>query len=107
MPLADIPGVIAGLAEAVCQGHRIVFEGQTVAIDTALGGVKAGLQTGPGRRADRLAGKGIEEMGTPLSHPIEVRHQFQGIAVQTRGVPALLVCEEHNHVWLFFHIKAC
>ncbi len=57
VPFTDVTGPVPGRAEFVCQRSRPRRERNPVAVTTRLGGIQAGLQTGPRRTADRLAGE--------------------------------------------------
>ncbi len=98
VPLADVGRVVAGLAEVVRQGAAVVGKGNGVAVTARGGGVEPCLQAGACRAADRLAGEGAGHVGVRPGDAVEVWRQVEGVAVKARGVPPLLVGEEHDDV---------
>jgi hypothetical protein len=98
VPLADVGGSVAAFSQALGDGR--LAQGQHAVVDMAaeLGGVFAGLQTGPRRTADRLAGEGMLEARALGGEPVEIRGDVQRLTVAAAGVPALLVAEQKHDV---------
>ena len=98
MPLPDVAGRVAGVAEMMRECLRIGGQRNAVAPAAGFRRIESRLQARAGRSADRLAGEGVGHMRTGLRHAIEVGHQVERIAVQSGTIPALLVGEKNDDV---------
>ena len=66
-------------------------------------GVETGLQTRPGRSANRLTGDAGIDVGAVVRHAVKIRSQVKWVPMGTGCIPALLVGKKYNDVRLFAH----
>ena len=101
MPLADVSGVIAGVAEIMRQRAALARQGNAIAVAAGFGGVHPRLKAGARRTANRLAGDRVVDVRARAGQPVEVGRQVQRVAMNAGRVPALLVGEEDDDVGAF------
>jgi hypothetical protein len=98
VPFADVARVIAGFPEMMRHRPASDWQRDAVAVTSGGCGIKAGLQAGSRRAADRLAGEGMGHVGASARHPVKIRHQLQRISVKAGTVPPLLIGEKDQNV---------
>lgn len=102
VPLADVGGAIAVGGELPRDGAGIEGQRDIVGHAAGLRGVKARLEAGSRRAADRLHGEGEVESHALGCDAVEVRREVQvraqRLTIAAHGVPALLVAEDEEDI---------
>src|SRR3954463_9208869 len=91
VPFSDVSGVVSPLAEKCAEHFQVGTGPEAIFPDSVLRGIDAGLQAGPCRGADRLAGEAVVNVRAVPGHPVEIRRQTGRATVRARGVMTLLI----------------
>jgi hypothetical protein len=101
VPLTDITRLVSRIGKVMRQSPAVVGQGNSVFITTGRRSIKASLQTRARRAAYRLTGKGMGCVCVLLRKSVQIGRQPHRIAVQTCGIPALLVGEKNYNIGFF------